>query len=62
MFIFQIIEGEHLQYDLELGFILKSPSIQDSGVYNCLSSRDNEILESLSLDVIFNSELELLLT
>lgn len=58
--IFQITENENLKYDQKIGFILRSPAVRDSGVFNCEANRDN-ITESLPLTVFINREFLLLI-
>lgn len=60
LLIFQMTESENLEYDQKIGFILRSPSVRDSGVFNCEANKDNTT-ESLSLTVLINREFLLLL-
>jgi len=60
VFIFQITENENLNYDQKIGYILRSPSIRDSGEFNCEANRNNNS-ELLSFSVIINRELVLFL-
>jgi len=57
--IFQITEN--LEYDPKIGYILRSPSVQDSGLYYCEAKRNNSN-ELRELTVYINRELVLLLT
>lgn len=59
IFIFQITEN--VDYDQKIGFIIRSPTVRDSGVFICEANR-NDINETLQFHVIINSELVLLLT
>lgn len=60
IFIFQIID---LNYDKRIGYTLRSPSVRDSGVFNCEANRNN-VSESrpFSVHVQRNCELVLLLS
>lgn len=59
VYIFQITEN--LNYDQKVGFSLISPSIIDSGDYNCEANRNN-INESRKFTVHINREFVMLLT
>jgi len=59
IFIFQITDN--LEYDPKIGYTLRSPSVQDSGLYYCEAKRNNSN-ELRELTVYINRELVLLLT
>lgn len=59
VYIFQVTEN--LDYDQKVGFTLLSPSILNSGDYNCEANRNN-INESRKFTVYINREFVMLLT
>lgn len=58
IYIFQITEN--INYDQKIGYTLRSPSVRDSGEFNCEANRNN-VSESRSFTVFINRELVLLL-
>lgn len=59
IFIFQVTEN--VEYDQKVGFIIRSPSVRDSGEFICEAIK-NDISESVQLNVFVNRELVFLLT